>query len=142
MPAPQPDERAAAAAARQRHAEAEHQSADDAAEPAEAGGEIDRLAQIDQAGGMQGLAAGDRHGHGEQPRPHPVVILEEQDVGQRAHRAEIRALRDRAERDAGGEGPEGDKLMDGEVGHRANVALARIARQPVRFPAILQGFPR
>ena len=91
------DQRLAAAARGDRHAEAEHEAADQVREPGHLRAGVDRLREVDVARRLQRGRAGDRDGDGEQPHAHAPPVAEVHHVGDRAHRAEAHAVRDRAE---------------------------------------------
>src|SRR5262249_42574199 len=56
--------------------------------------------EIDSAARLQCADAGDRDGDRKRPHPHPTPVAEVRDVGDGAHRAEIRVLADGPEHDA------------------------------------------
>jgi hypothetical protein len=88
------------AARREHHAVAEHHAADQVRQPDEALAPRQRTRRIDAAGVDEDHRAGRGHRGREQPHHQPPGAAEAEPVRQRAHRAEARGLRRRAECEA------------------------------------------
>ena len=111
---------AAGAAAREHHAEAEHQPAGDVPSPIERGRQIHRCGEIDRPDPMQNLRA-QQCGRGcQQPGPEAPPVAQRHDVGDRAHGAEV-----------GGED-------DGPEGHADDEAADRQPNRSVRRDYVAQ----
>ena len=87
----------AAAPGSERHAHAEEEAAEDVRKPGEVRPHVDRLGEVDQPRELQRVRAEDRDRDGEKPHAHPRPASHVDDVGHRAHGAEVRAVGDRAE---------------------------------------------
>ena len=80
---------AAGAAAGEDHAVAEHQAAQDMAEPIQVRAQVHRFRQRDDAYRIEQLRADDGGRAGQHPSSEAAIVAERHDVGDRAHRAEI-----------------------------------------------------
>ena len=103
------------AARREGHADAEGEAPDDVAEPAEVRGEVDRVREIDEAGGVQRLGAEDGEAGGEAPRAEASERAHVQHVAHRPHGAEVGLVGDEAEDGGQDEAPGGHVVHDGEL---------------------------
>jgi hypothetical protein len=118
---------AARAAAGEHHAEAEHESAEDIARPVEPRREIHRFRELHDVGERQRLRPGDRDRGGKHPRPESPPVAERDDVGDRAHRAEVRAIGDRPEGEADEQAAERERkarVLADELANRRDVLHA------------------
>ena len=148
--AAEPDQRLAATTRSKGHAEAEQESADQVGQPGDPRRRVDRLRQVDQARRFQRRRAGDRDGDRQQPHAHPAPVADVHDVGDRAHRAEVDAVGDRAEDKGQREGEPGDECRKmARIRHGRRLSHARSRRPsgqprltPIRGRSRLQSGPR
>ena len=120
---------AAGAAAREHHAEAEHQAAQDVARPVQSWPrEVHGLVEVDDAGRMQQLGADERGGAGQHPGAEAAPVPEVVDVAERAHGAEIGGKHHGAEQHADGEAAQRQEqraVLADDVAKRVHVGVVR-----------------
>jgi hypothetical protein len=87
--APDPHQRLVAATRRERHADAECQSADDVRQPGQVLPGVDGVGEVDLARVGEEVGAEDGDRDGQQPGAHAAPVAHVDHVGNRAHGAEI-----------------------------------------------------
>jgi len=93
------DQQLAAATRGKRHAEAEEKSADKVRRPCDLRRRVNRFARIGEPGRLEPCHTGDRYRDREQPHAHAPPVADGDEIGHRAHGAEVDTVRHRAEYD-------------------------------------------
>ena len=133
-------QRLAAATRGQHHAETEEQATDGVRQPQQARPGIDAVRRLDPAQRDHAVEADHRHADGQHPHAHARPVAEIDDVGHRAHGAEVSALRNGAKGDGQRErGPQHGGRQAGQVGFLHAGKRAGAARSLQRGQAFLAG---